>query len=193
MNHEDTKARRTESLNRLSSCLGVFVVHSFAFVALLLASGPLAGAEAGLQRYLVSLKLGDNMAQIEQVYPPTRQWSKFKEPGGKVVRYTVDRGFAKWFPVKVSTVRLGMRFGRLVHIQVVYDRDHSREKPLNELVVDLSLLYGEPRREGESYFWSDSNTVLCASHAEILGATGDSKEFRTSLELMERSYFEPLE
>lgn len=149
-----------------------------------------AGASRGnIQRYLASLKLGDTLKQIELIYPPTRKWSKYREPGGRVKRMIIERGYSKWFPPMVSTIRLGMRRKKLMHIQLIYDRDGSKRKHLSELVVDLSLIYGEPRRWGETYFWLDRSTVIAVSNAQIKAGRG--REFRTSLELMEKGYFEP--
>ncbi|MFH2201728.1 MAG: hypothetical protein ABIJ96_01295 [Elusimicrobiota bacterium] len=156
---------------------------------LLLAASRPASAQSSIQRYLASLRLGDGIKQIEMVYPPTRKWQRQKEPKGGVVRIRIEREDSEWFPAKVKTVLLGMRRGRLVHIRLVYDKEYSRQKPFGELAVDLSLIYGEPRRYRESYFWWDSSTVLAVAKAEI--KTEKGQELRTSQELMERSYFGP--
>ncbi len=148
-----------------------------------------AGERGSIQRYLASLKLGDTLKQIKLIYPPTRKWSKYREPGGRVKRIIIERGYSKWFPPRVSTIRLGMRRRKLMHIQLIYDRDSSKRKHLSELVVDLSLIYGEPRRWGETYFWFDRSLVIAVSNAKL--KTGRGHEFRTSLELMEKGYFEP--
>ncbi|MFH1725155.1 MAG: hypothetical protein ABII00_11125 [Elusimicrobiota bacterium] len=165
--------------------MSVFLALSFFSLAAL----PASAGSVSIQRYLESLKLGDGLKQIEIVYPPQKKWPKYTEPGGKIVRIEVERGFAKYFPAGTRTIRLRLRRDRLVHIQVIYDKEQSRRKPLDQLVVDLALIYGEPRRAGETYFWWDSGTVVAASYAEVLSGEGEGKALRTSLELMERPYF----
>jgi hypothetical protein len=152
----------------------------------------LAHGQNAIQQYLVSLRLGDNLDQIKMIYPPTQDWPKFREPGGRVVRINIERGYSKWFPPGVATLRLGMRRGRLVHMQVIHDRDESRRKPLEQLVLDLALVYGEPRRSGEAYFWADGSRILAASNAEIATGREEEVEVRTSLELMDEDYYPPL-
>lgn len=142
-----------------------------------------------IQRYLVSLRLGDTLEDIRVIYPPKREWKKFKEPNGGLDRILIEKGESKWFPTSVETVRLGMREGKLIHLQLIYNKKYSRGKSVGELVVDLSLIYGEPRRYGDLYFWWDRETVLAVSNAHL--KTGRGKELRTSLELMEKGHFEP--
>ena len=158
----------------------------------LLSAGAAPGAfSAGIQRYLASLRLGDTLEQIQKIYPPKREWSRYREPGGEVVRIIMERGYAEWFPPKVDTIRLGMRRGRLIHVQLIYGKRESRRKPLQEVVKDLSLVYGEPRRSGETYFWFDDSAVIAASNVGVPSGRKQAKELRTSIELMERGYFEP--
>jgi len=52
-----------------------------------------------------------------------------------------------------------------VHIRLIYDKEYSRKKSVSKLAVDLSLIYGEPRRYRESYFWWSSDTVLAVAKA----------------------------
>jgi hypothetical protein len=156
------------------------------------AEGPLTPtpeSSRSVQRYLASLRLGDTLKEIKTVYPPKRKWSSYKEPGGRLTRINVERSTSKWFPPKVSQLSIGLRFGRLAHVQVVYTVESTRAKPLSELVADLSLMYGEPRRWGETYFWFDSATVIAASYQPLKTTKG--VELRTSLELMEKGVFEP--
>ena len=89
-------------------------------------------------------------------------------------------------------MRLGFQGIFLVHIQVIYTKEYSRKKPIGELVNDLSLIYGEPRRVDETYFWWDGNTVIAVSDAMMASPDGRGMELRTSLELMEFELFEPL-
>jgi len=145
-----------------------------------------------VQRYLESLKLGDSLKEIEYVYPPKRNWSSYRDPRGNLRRVLLDRTQAKYFPIEADSMRLGFSGQRLAHIQVVYTKDYSRQKPLGDLVVDLSLIYGEPRRIEETYFWWDGNTVIAVSDAMMASPDGKATELRTSLELMEVGLFEPL-
>ena len=149
-------------------------------------AAPASCADA-LGRYLLSLKLGDTIKEIESVYPPKKKWRKYREPGGQVDRILMEAGSAKWFPAKVEELRLGISRGVLVHLQIVYKKEYSQQKPVGELVRDYSLIYGEPRRYGEVYFWWDAQTVLAVSNAEV--KTTEGVELRTGLELMEKSYF----
>lgn len=147
-------------------------------------------ALGGIQRYLASLRLGDTIAQIRQIYPPTREWPAYREPGG-ALRLEVRRGYSRWFPPRVGALRMAVRNGQLVHIQLIYDREHTRRKPVGDLAVDLSLVYGEPRRMGGAYFWVDGRSAIVASQAEVPYGPAGARELRTSLELMERDYFQP--
>ncbi|MFA5140132.1 MAG: hypothetical protein WC728_12950 [Elusimicrobiota bacterium] len=161
-----------------------------AILALFLGS---ARAQTAIQQYLVSLRLGDTLEQIKMIYPPTQEWPKFREPGGRVVRINIERGYSKWFPPGVATLRLGMRRGRLVHMQLIHDRDESKRKPLEQLVLDLALVYGEPRRSGEAYFWADGSRILAVSNEELPTGREEEREVRTSLELMDEDYYPPLQ
>jgi hypothetical protein len=139
-----------------------------------------------IQRYLESLRLGDYMKEIRTVYPPLREWPNFKEPGGKITRYHVERAYAKNLPWDIDTLRLGMRWGRLVHIQAVYNERYAREKPLEKMVVELSMIYGEPSRRGMVYTWRDKKTVLRVFNEESPSADGRAVEFKPSMEIYER-------
>ena len=43
------------------------------------------------------------------------------------------------------------------------EQEETRRKPLEDVVLDLSLMYGEPRRVGETYFWHGGGLVMAAS------------------------------
>lgn len=167
------------------------ITRFLAPIFLLLALAPARAETPPIQKYLASLRLGDTMDEIERIYPPTRKWTKFREPGGAVIRIIIERGFSKWMPKHVNTVRLGMKRGRLIHIQLIYDKKESRRKPVGEMVLDLSLIYGEPRRAGDKYFWWDGGRVIAVSNTAIPSGRRGGKELRATLELMKRSYFSP--
>lgn len=139
-----------------------------------------------IQRYLESLRLGDYLKEIQTVYPPLREWPSFREPGGKTTKYHIERAYAKNFPWDIDALRLGIRWGRLVHIQVVYNERFAREKPLEKLVLDLSMIYGEPKRRGMVYSWSDRSTVLRVFNEENPSADGRTLELKPSIEIYER-------
>ena len=139
-----------------------------------------------IQRYLESLRLGDYLKEVQLVYPPVREWPSYREPGGSITKFHVERAYAKYMPYEVDVIRLGMRWGRLVHLQIVYSDKYAREKPLEKLVVDLSLIYGEPIRRGMVYSWQDGRTLLRAFNEEMPSPDGRAIEMRTSLEIMDR-------
>lgn len=139
-----------------------------------------------IQRYLESLRLGDYLKEIQIVYPPLREWPSFKEPGGRITRYHIERSYAKHFPWDIDALRLGIRRGRLVHIQAVYSERYAKEKPVEKIVVDFSLIYGEPTRRGMVYSWQDSSTVLRVFNEEQPSADGRSVELHPSIEIYER-------
>lgn len=156
---------------------------------LLLALGASAADKGTLQRYTQSLLLGDTMEQILQVYPPLKKWPKTREPNQRFDRIHMERDSAKDYPAEAEEIILGMRFGKLAHIQVIFTEEYSRRKPLDKLVVDLSLMYGEPRRVGEVYAWWDGSTAIVASNVPAPGEEGD---LRTSFELMEKPLLKAL-
>lgn len=162
----------------------------------LLAALPLpARAEADsipVQRHLESLKLGDRPEDVRVIYPPVREWEKSRELSGGVERIIIQKGQAKYLPETVESMTLRFRRHRLVHLEVVYGRDFSKKKPLERVVVDLSLQYGEPRRQGESYFWWDSATALVASTTPQPDPSGKGEVLRTTLAVMDRARFDPL-
>ncbi|MFA6092360.1 MAG: hypothetical protein WCU88_11380 [Elusimicrobiota bacterium] len=156
----------------------------------LLFAGMLPCARAqGLQRYLASLRIGDTLEDIRKIYPPLKSGSSYKEPGGEIVRIEADRKESKRFPVNVSRMRLRLRKGHLVHLQLIYDDDYSRRRSLEDLVMDYSLIYGEPRRRGEAYWWGDSSVVLRLGNIE-LPAAGGVVELRLCAELIDRDLFD---
>ena len=119
-----------------------------------------------IQRYMVSLQLGDSLEEVRRVYPPAAEWPATESKNG-VKRYRVQRGMAKVFPANVDTLFVGFKKGKLVEIEVIYDAKKSREKPAEKLAGAYALVYGEPRRVGDRFFWSDGDTVLRVFPAEL--------------------------
>lgn len=148
-----------------------------------------------LQRYLVSLKLGDGLEEVRRIYPPAQEWPSYVEPRGRITRYRVEKGWAKRFPQKVSILYLGFRKNHLVEIQVVYDAKFSSEKTHEELAGELALLYGEASRSGDRFWWSDSSTVLRVFPAElpVLKDGAKAVEWRTSIQIYQKGVFEAVD
>jgi hypothetical protein len=142
-----------------------------------------------VQRYLVSLRLGDSLEEVQAIYSPKREWPSRREAGTGIVRIDIERSYAKDFPSQVSTLSLGLRTGRLVRIGLIYDEESSRRKPVHELVRELSLVYGEPRRKGISYWWKSSRSVIRVAPVELVSQDKRAKDLRTSIELMEAWVF----
>ena len=168
-------------------------MQALLLAALLLSPCPAARAQEDeappiLQRYLVNLRLGDNLAAVRRLYPPARKWPFYRDSHARVTRYRVERGWAKSFPSKVQTLLLGLSEGRLVDIQVVYDEKFSRVKTYEELAGELALLYGEPRRSGDRFWWSDDDTVLRVFPAEVPVPKGGANavSWRTSIQIYEK-------
>ncbi|MBI5244549.1 MAG: hypothetical protein HY922_12855 [Elusimicrobia bacterium] len=161
-----------------------------------LLAGPLllalvSAARVPIQRHLISVKLGDSIEVVQKIYPPKSEWPAFRDKLG-LTRYTVEKGAAKQLPDDVYKLRFGMRRKRLVYLQVIYSAQSSRKKPLSELVAEMLLDYGEPRRSGEAYWWSDGSTVARASNVELpVVSAGDDRnvEMLTSLEIMDHDVF----
>jgi hypothetical protein len=149
------------------------------------------GDETPVQRYLVSLQLGDSLEEVRRVYPPADEWPALETRGG-VTRYRVTRMMAKAFPSKVETLYVGFRKGRLVEIEIVYDEKKSRASPINKLAGEYALIYGEPRRSGGNRFWwSDGKTVLRLFHADV-PIPGDGKNavaWRTAVQVFDEGLF----
>lgn len=140
-----------------------------------------------IQRYLVSLQLGDNIEEVRRVYPPASEWPTADNKGG-VTRYRVEKGMAKAFPSRVETLFVGFKKGRLVEIQIVYDEKKSRSQTVNKLAGEYALVYGEPRRSGNRFWWSDGKTVLRVFHADIpLAKDGDNAvAWRTAVQVFDQ-------
>lgn len=167
--------------------------------ALLLPAFPAARAQEddetpALKRYLVDVQLGDGLEEVKRVYPPAADWPATEAKNG-VTRYRVERGAAKSYPAQVSTLFLGFKRDRLVEIQVVYDEKTSRRKPVEKLAGDYALVYGEPRRSGGRFWWSDGRTVLRVFHADIPIAKdgANAVAWRTAVQVFDQGLFDKAE
>ena len=137
-----------------------------------------------IQRYVESVRLGDYLKEVKLAYPPLRDWPHFRAPGDKLTHYQVERGAAKNFSKDVETIRFALRWGRVVLVQAIYTGRSAKERPLEKMVVQLSMRYGEPKRSGMAYSWRDGRTVLRAFNAEI-SSPGGAVEMRPSMEIYE--------
>ena len=146
---------------------------------------------ASIQRHLADLHLGDTLEDVQLIYPPAQEWPAQEERRVRVTRLRVEREAAKSFPADAQTLWLGLRRGRLVDIQLIYDARFSRRRPAERLAQDLALIYGEPRRSNEKFWWTDGRTVLRVFDAELPARPGSeqSVELRTSVQLIERDLF----
>ena len=144
-----------------------------------------------LQRYLVHVQLGDGLERVRRVYPPASEWPATIEPRTGVTRYKVDRGTAKAFPPKIETLYLGFRKGALVEIEIVYDEKESRVLTVGKTAGDYALVYGEARRSGDLFFWSDGKTVLRVFPAEIpVEKDGEhAVAWRTAVQVFDKGLF----
>jgi hypothetical protein len=163
-----------------------------ALIPVLLAPRTAAQDEtASIPRHLADLHLGDMLEDVQLIYPPAQEWPAQEERRVRVTRLRVEREAAKSFPADAQTLWLGLRRGHLVDIQLIYDARFSRRKPAERLAQDLALIYGEPRRSNEKFWWTDGRTVLRVFNAELPARPGaeQSVELRTSVQLIERDLF----
>jgi len=144
-----------------------------------------------LQRYLVHVQLGDGLERVRRVYPPASEWPATIEPRTGVTRYKVDRGSAKSFPSKIETLYLGFKKGALVEIEIVYDEKESRVLTVGKTAGDYALVYGEARRSGDLFFWSDGKTVLRVFPAEVpIAKDGENAgAWRTAVQGFDKGLF----
>ena len=154
-----------------------------------------------IQRYLGNLRLGDTLEDVQRVYPPAQEWPALAAPRGGVTRIKVERENAKKFPPDVDILWLGFRKGHLVEIQLIYDARFSRKRSSEVLAERMSLVYGDPNRSSDKFWWSDGSTVLRVFGAELPTRKDEapqkdeaqSLELRTSIQIMERGLFRRLE
>jgi len=160
---------------------------------LLLAAAPAVSQDetAAIQRYLADLHLGDTLEDVQLIYPPAQEWASQEQRRLRVTRLRVEREAAKSFPAYAQTLWLGLRRGHLVDIQIIYDARFSRKKSAERLAQDLALVYGEPRRSSDKFWWTDGRTVLRVFDAELPARPGSeqSVELRTCIQILERDLF----
>ena len=165
---------------RLLACL--------ALVAALSVPAPAQEETPPVQRHLAELYLGDSLDDVRLVYPPAQEWPSSRERGG-IRRLRVEREYAKSLPPEIETLWLGFKRDRLVEVQVVYTIAYSRKKSAEQLAGDFSLVYGEPRRSNDKFWWADGSTVLRVFNAHIPAGAEGSVEMRTSAQILERGLF----
>lgn len=141
-----------------------------------------------IQRYLLDVKLGDSLETVQRVYPPAQEWPATEDDRTGVTRYQVVRGAAKAFPARVESLYLGFRKSRLVEIEAVYDAKKSRLQPVEKMAGQYALVYGEPKRSGDRFWWSDGSTVLRVFPFEVpVSKDGDQAvSWLTAVQIFER-------
>jgi hypothetical protein len=170
-------------------------VRACLLALLLLPALPAARARAGddsvsIQRYLVSLQLGDDIEEVRRVYPPASEWPVAEKRGG-VTRYRVERPMTKEFPPRAEILFVGFKKGRLVEIQVVYDKKKSADWTVNKLAGEYALVYGEPRRAGDRFWWTDGKTVMRVFNFTVpLAQDGkNAVAWRTAVQVFDEGVF----
>ncbi len=148
-----------------------------------------------IQRHLAELQLGDSLEDVQRIYEPAQDWPSHIDPRGRVTRYRVERAYAKRFPLWTQALMLGFKGGKLVAIQVVYNDKRSDEKTTEELARDLSLTYGEGRRAGDVFWWTDSRTVIRVFPVEVPtfkdGVRG--VKWHTSIQVIEKGLYKRID
>lgn len=144
-----------------------------------------------LPRYLAHLHLGDGLKQLKLLYPPAVDWVGVRMPKGGVTRFTIRRDQAKKFPTEAEILNIGMRWGNIVEIQVIYHEAFTRRKSAEQLAAELSLQFGPFKRNETRYWWADGDTVLRVSNhpLPVLKDGKEAREFRTAIQVMNRSLF----
>jgi hypothetical protein len=168
-------------------------VRSLLLALLILPASAAARAEENedapvIQRYLVDVQLGDGIETVRRVYPPAQEWPATEQAHAGVTRYKLERATTKAFPPRVETLFLGFKKGRLVEIEVVYNEKRSGSQPVEKLAGEYALSYGEPKRSGDRFWWSDGKTVLRVFPAEVpIVKDGDhAVSWRTAVQLFDR-------
>jgi len=163
---------------------------SLLLAALFLAAPLSAGDDdIPIQRHLADLQLDDRLEQIQLIYRPLEEWSSHRHPKGGVVRYKAQRHQIKNPPRELDTMWLGLKRGRLVDIQLIYTAAHTRARSVDDLAAELALIYGEGRRQGNRFWWTDGKTVLRVFYAEVPKEEGVGLEWRTSIQVMNENLF----
>ena len=163
------------------------LLSAFLFLAAQPAARAQEGAEATpIERALFGLRLGDALEDVRRVYPPAAEWPSQAKPHS-VTRYRLTREMAKGFPRSVEALYVGFRNGALVEIEADYDEKKSGDQTVEKLAGEYALTYGEARRSGERFWWSDGRTVLRVFPAEVPGADGErAVAWRTAVQIFDR-------
>ena len=169
-------------------------VRALLLAALILPTVPAVRAQdddqaTPIQRSLAGLHLGGSLRSVRRIYPPALEWPSTVEKRAGVTRYRVERAAAKAFPARVETLYLGFKKGSLVEIEAVYDEEKSRAQTVEKLAGEYALAYGEAKRAGESFRWSDAKTVLRIFPAETpIAADGkNAVAWRSAVQIFDRS------
>lgn len=146
---------------------------------------------APIRRTLGRMTLGDPLKKVQRLYPPARDWFTSPDWESKFLRLRLERADAKKFPEHAQVMWLGIRDGHLVEIQLLYDRAFTRKKATDSLAEEWALVYGEPRRSGDKFWWSDKKTVLRVFDMQVpvMRGTTSVVEVRTAIQIMDAGIF----
>ena len=134
-----------------------------------------------IRRSLEGFSLGDRFGKVKKLIPPAKIWEGLRDRARGVVFFRLTPELTESFPKQVRELGLGFKGGRLrrkgrrlkyrggklAFLKVIYDSKRTKETPLSELVVALSMDYGPPQSEGTVYMWKDKKTVLRAFLEEV--------------------------
>jgi hypothetical protein len=167
-------------------------VRALLLALLIVPAAPAARAQeddeaVSIQRYLVDVQLGDGLESVRRVYPPAQEWPSTVDERTGVTRYRVSRGTAKEFPARVETIFFGFKKGRLAEIEVIYDAKKSNAETVEKLAGEYALVYGEPKRSGDRFWWTDGRTVMRVFPAEVpITKDGDKAvSWRTAVQIFD--------
>lgn len=139
-----------------------------------------------VDRVLMEIRLGSSLSSMQGTYPPTATFPKSGELNGGVERIYIRRYDCRTFPLGVDVIRLELSRGSIVSVKAVFDIEQTNKEPLEMMVRDLSQKYGEPFREGMTYYWRDERTMLSAYDEQVPSVTKKKRvELRTAIELID--------
>ncbi|MDE2489299.1 MAG: hypothetical protein KGM24_00520 [Elusimicrobia bacterium] len=154
-------------------------------------AAPAPDGGTAIQRYLENLDLGDALPDVRDVYPPAEPWPIVETTSAGIERYRIERGQAKVFPRRLSSLYLGFKHDRLVEIEAVYDQSASRRQPVEKLAGEYALIYGAPQRSDEKFWWADGRTVLRVfpTQVPLPGQGPDAVAWRTTVQIFDQRVF----
>lgn len=134
----------------------------------------------------MDIRLGSSISALQKTYPPTATFPKSGELNGGVERIYIRRYDCRTFPLGVDSIRLELVNGGVVSVKAVFDIEQTNKEPLEMMVRELSQKYGEPFRNGMTYYWRDERTMLSAYDEQVPSVVKKKVvELRTAIELVD--------